>query len=71
MGVPLRPPGCPGVGVTGSREPPDECANVLGTELKFSEEQEVFFATEPSLQPLDLTVETRSHTAQADVELTM
>lgn len=33
---------------------------VLGTELKFSKEQETLLATEPSLQPLDLTVEIRS-----------
>lgn len=42
---------------------------VLGTELKFSEEQKIFLATESSLQPLDVTGETRSHAAQADVEL--
>lgn len=43
---------------------------MLRSELKFSEEQEMFLAMELFLQPLDLTVETRSHAAQADVELT-
>lgn len=71
LGVPPRPEDCTGsrgIGVTGSPVVSNRMY-VLGTELKFSEEQKIFLATEPSLQPLDVTGETRSHAAQADVEL--